>query len=231
MGTHLITGAGSGIGELVARELADRGEDLVLVARSEQRAADLRSAFPTATTVVADLGTTQLETALADHGPAPDRLDSIVHAAGVAELDTVENVAVATFLDTLLVNLVAPTVLTGWALPGLRAAAGTVVFVNSTAALVANPSWGVYAASKAGLKSVADSLRAEEAAHGVRVSTVMPSRTATPMQRSVREQEGGTYDVDTYLDPATVAAAILSVIDLPRDATVPELVLRPAPRS
>lgn len=230
MGTHLITGAGSGIGELVARALADRGEDLVLLARNEQRAADLRSAFPSSTTVVADLGSTELETALADHGPAPDHLDSIVHAAGIAELDTVENIAVADFLDTLMVNLVAPTVLTAWALPGLRAAGGSVVFVNSTSALVANPSWGAYAASKAGLRSVADSLRTEEAPHGVRVSTVMPSRTATPMQQDVRRQEGGTYDVETYLDPATVAGAIVSVIDLPRDASVPDIVLRPAPR-
>lgn len=230
MGIHLITGAGSGIGESVAHLLAERGEDLLLLARSEERATDLRSTFPEATTVVADLGSTELETALSDHGPAPAHLDSVIHAAGVAELDTVENIGTADFLDTLMVNLVAPTVLTGWVLPGLRAAKGSVIFVNSTSALVANPSWGAYAASKAGLKSIADSLRSEEAAHGVRVSTVMPSRTATPMQQDVRRQEGGTYDVAAYLDASTVAAAIVSVLDLPRDASIPEIVLRPSPR-
>ena len=86
MGTHLISGAGSGIGELVARQLADRGEDLLLVARNEQRAADLRSAFPTATTVVADLGSTELETALADENSV---LPGQVREMGAIYLDQI----------------------------------------------------------------------------------------------------------------------------------------------
>ena len=80
--------------------------------------------------------------------------------------------------------------LTRVCLPALRAARGTVVFVNSGAGLVAHPQWSAYAASKHGLRALADALRAEEQEHGVRVTTVFPGRTATPMQQRVHEQEG-----------------------------------------
>jgi short-subunit dehydrogenase len=125
------------------------------------------------------------------------------------------------------VNLTAPAVLTALLLPALRAAGGTVVFVNSSAGLVANAGWSAYAASKYGLRALADSLRAEEAGNGVRVTTVFPSRTATPMQEKVHEQEGRTYDASRWLRPETVVDSILHVLDLPPEATIPELVLRP----
>ena len=79
-------------------------------------------------------------------------------------------------------------------LPALRAARGTVVFLNSGAGLVAHPEWSAYAASKFGLRAVADSLRAEEAGAGVRVTSVYLGRIATPMQQKVHEQEGKDYD-------------------------------------
>ena len=85
--------------------------------------------------------------------------------------------------------------LTRLCLPAVRAARGTVVFLNSGAGQVAHPHWSAYAASKFGLRALADSLRAEEQAHGVRVTTVYPGRTATPMQQKVHQQEGKDYDL------------------------------------
>lgn len=229
MAVHLITGAGSGIGAAVAHLLADRGDELVLVARNAERAATLAETFPGARTLVAELASPDLEAALASV-PVPRRLDSVINVAGTTELELVADLTAASFLETLTVNLVSPVVLTRWALPALREARGTVVFVNSTAALTVNPRWSAYAAAKAGLRAIADALRAEEAAHGVRVTSVFPSRTATPLQQHVREQEAGAYDPSRYMDPATVAAQIVGVLDLPRDATVAEVVLRPPQR-
>jgi short-subunit dehydrogenase len=99
--------------------------------------------------------------------------------------------------------------------------------VNSSAGLQASPSWSAYAASKFGLRALADSLRAEEAGNGDRVTTVFPSRTATPMQEKVHEQEGRTYDASRWIKPETVAETILHVLDVPADATIPEVVVRP----
>ena len=112
-------------------------------------------------------------------------------------------------------------------LPALRQVRGTVVFVNSSAGLVAHATWSAYAASKFGLRALADALRAEEAGNGVRVTTIFPSRTATPMQEKVHEQEGRTSDASRWIQPRTVSDAVLHVLDLPRDATVPDITLRP----
>jgi short-subunit dehydrogenase len=224
MATHLITGAGSGIGASVAEALHARGDDLVLLARNDERAARLADAFPGSRTVVADLADPG---ALDRISGIPERLDSLLHVAGVVELAPVSELRTGDLRETLDVNLVAPALLTRACLPALRAAQGTVVFVNSAAGLSAGASWAAYAASKFGLRALADSLRAEEMGSGVRVTTVFPSRTATPMQEKVHEQEGRTYDSSRWINAETVAGTILHVLDLPRDATIPEVTVRP----
>lgn len=230
MKVHLVTGAGSGIGAVVARELHARGDELVLLARNEQRAQDLGREYDGARVVVADLADpSRLEGALAAAN-LPPRLDSVVHSAGVVDLATVEELSYADVRAQVDVNLVAPMMLTRACLPVLRAARGTVVVVNSGAGLNAHPGWSAYAASKFGARGFADALRAEEAAHGVRVTSVFPGRVATPMQEKVHEQEGADYDPERFVRPETVATAILGVLDLPRDATVPEIQVRPGPR-
>jgi short-subunit dehydrogenase len=227
MATHLVTGAGSGIGRVVAARLLERDDEVVLVARSADRAHDLRAEYPGATVLVADLAEAEQVESLA--GSLPDALDSLVNAAGVVDLGPVSELSAAVWEEQLAVNLVAPAVLTRIALPALRAARGTVVMVNSGAGLQAHPGWAAYAASKHGLRALADSLRAEEAEHGVRVSTVLPGRTATPMQEKVHQQEGREYDAAQWIRPETVADTIVHVLDLPRDATIPEIVVRPGP--
>ncbi|MEO5653627.1 MAG: SDR family NAD(P)-dependent oxidoreductase, partial [Marmoricola sp.] len=145
------------------------------------------------------------------------------------DLGAVADLGVEQWRHQLDVNLVAPAELTRRALPALRAARGTVVFVNSGAGLRANPQWAAYAAAKHGLRALADALRAEEAEHGVRVTSVYPGRTATPMQERVHDQEGKDYDAGQWIRPESVAASIVHALDLPRDATIPDLSLSPGP--
>jgi short-subunit dehydrogenase len=225
MATHLISGAGSGIGAALAEVLRQRDDDLVLLARSEERAHELAEVFSGAATLVADLAEPGTLASLR----LPDRLDSVVHAAGVVDLGTVAELSAQQWREQLDVNLLAPAELTRLALPALRAARGTVVFVNSGAGLRANPEWSAYAASKHGLRALADALRAEELGNGVRVSTVYPGRTATPMQQKVHEQEGKEYAAGDWIAPQTVADAIRHVLDLPRDATIPDVTVSPGP--
>jgi short-subunit dehydrogenase len=220
---HLLTGAGSGIGALLARALLDRGDEVHVVARSERRATELGEQLPGARPLVADLEHPESVESLR----LPERLDSVVHAAGVVALGTVADLSVQDWARQLRVNLVAPAALTRVVLPALRAARGTVVLVNSGAGLFAHPQWSAYAASKHGLRALADSLRAEEAPHGVRVTSVYPGRTATPMQEEVHRQEGKEYDASAWIQPQTVVDAVLHVLDLPGDATIPDLTIKP----
>ncbi len=251
MGTYLITGATGGIGAALAEMLADRGHDLVLLGRSPERLAEVAAALSggahartqvlvrngagapqapsgprgTVQTVAVDLSKPRrLEAALAA-ADLPGRLDGVVHSAGVVDLGPVAEAGADHWIDQLMVNLVSAAELTRLLLPALRAAAGHVVFVNSGAGLRANPGWSAYAASKHGLRALADSLRAEEPA--LRVTSVYPGRTATEMQRRVRAQEGRPYDPSEFADPATVARVILGALQTPRDATVTDVSVRP----
>jgi short-subunit dehydrogenase len=231
MTTYAITGAGSGIGRLLAERLHARGDRLVLVARDDARASDLAGAFPDAVTLVADLATPEtIAPALAAaSGGLPDPIDALIHAAGVVDLGAVADLPLEAWTSQLAVNLVAPAELTRALLPRLRAARGQILFVNSGAGLTAHADWAAYAASKHGLKALADALRAEEAPRGVRVTTVYPGRTATPMQEKVHAQEGAAYDAARWIDPASVVTAILTALDLPRDAVITDLAVRPGP--
>ncbi|GAA2397831.1 SDR family oxidoreductase [Actinomadura vinacea] len=256
MGMYLITGATGGIGAAVAGLLAERGHELILAGRSPDRLAALsgritsgthartqvlvreRNGEPgavrtttspgTARTITLDLNEPRrLEAALAEAG-LPDRLDGVIHSAGVVDLGAVAEQDADHWIDQLMVNLVSAAELTRLLLPALRAAEGHVVFVNSTAGLRANPKWSAYAASKFGLRALADSLRAEEPS--IRVTTLYPGRTSTEMQRKVHAQEGRVYDEDAFTDPATVARALVAALETPADAVVSELTVRPRGR-
>lgn len=227
MATHLITGAGSGMGAAVARRLAERGEELWLLARGADRARQLAERFPGARTLVGDLGEPERLSWALSHQELPQRLDSLQHVAGVVELGAVGDLTPKVWAETLAANLSGPAELTRLLLPQLRHARGHVVFVNSGAGLAANPQWGAYAASKHGLKALADSLRGEERTNGVRVTTVYPGRTATPMQEKVHRQEGRDYDPERWIDPESVAKTVLLALDLPRDAEITDLTVRP----
>jgi len=226
--THLITGAGSGIGAAVARRLLDRGDQLWLLARDAGRAKELAAAFPGARTVVGDLAEPERLSWALSHQGLPDRLDSLQHIAGVVELGRVGDLTPKVWNATLAANLVAPAELTRLLLPQLRLAKGHVLFVNSGAGLRANGEWGAYAASKHGLKALADALRWEESGNGVRVTSVYPGRTATPMQEKVHRQEGKDYDPERWITPDAVATTVLTALDLPRGSEVTDLSVRPA---
>jgi NADP-dependent 3-hydroxy acid dehydrogenase YdfG len=178
--------------------------------------------------VVADLASpSTLARALDDADLNLAKLDALVHVAGVIGLSSVADTTVEEWDRHLAVNLTAAAELTRILLPALRAAQGRVVFVNSTAGRSANPERAAYAASKFGLRALADSLRAEEIAYGVRVTTLYPGRVATPMQEQVCEEEGTVYDAGRFLSPEAVAETIMMVLDAPATAQLTELELRP----
>lgn len=220
----LVTGASRGIGAAVARALAP-GHDLLLGGRDQTALAALAAELPGSRAWPVELTDAA---ALAEATAGIERLDVLVHSAGVGLLGTVADTPAATWRRQFEVNVVAVAELTRLLLPALRAARGRVVLVNSGAGLAARPGWGSYAASKFALRAFADALRAEEAAAGVRVTSVHPGRVDTDMQRAVVAHEGGEYDPGSYLRPESVAGAVLLAVTAPPDAALTEMVLRPA---
>ena len=100
---------------------------------------------------------------------------------------------------------------------------GQIVFINSTAGFTARANIGQYAATKHGLRAIADSLRDEINGAGVRVLTVYPGRTATPTQERLHALEGKTYRPDRLLQPEDVASVVVHALCLPRTAEVTEI--------
>jgi NADP-dependent 3-hydroxy acid dehydrogenase YdfG len=220
----LVTGASGGIGAAVARALAP-GHDLLLGGRNAALLQELAYDLPGARPWPVNLTDAR---AVAEAVAGISRLDVLVHSAGVGLLGTVADTPADTWRHQFEVNVVAVAELTRLVLPALRAARGRVILVNSGAGRNANPGWASYAASKFALRALADALRAEEEATGVRVTSVHPGRTDTGMQREVVEQEGGRYRAREYLRPESVAAAVAHAVRAPRDAHVTEVVVRPA---
>jgi NADP-dependent 3-hydroxy acid dehydrogenase YdfG len=217
----LITGAGRGLGAAVARELAP-DHRLLLGARTPAGLESILAELPGATGWPVEL--TDYAAVAAATGPI-DRLDVLVHNAGIADLGTIAESSVRQWRETLEANLIAVAELTRLLLPALRAAGGHVVLVNSGAGLRANAGWASYAASKFGLRAFGDALRLEEPS--LRVTSVHPGRIDTDMQRAIVAGEGRAYEPDQFLRPETVARAIRTAIDTPRDAHPTEIVLRP----
>jgi NADP-dependent 3-hydroxy acid dehydrogenase YdfG len=149
----------------------------------------------------------------------------VVHCAGIVRPGRLADQPAQDFSDQFAVNVTAVAELTRHLLPALRAAAGTVVLVNSGSGLNARAPLASYAATKFALRGYADALRLDEPS--IRVSTIYPGRTDTGMQRVVRSAEAGEYRPSDYLQASTVAGVIVTVLALPADATVTELTLRP----
>lgn len=224
----VITGASSGIGRALALELAQRGARLHLLGRDETRLAEVarqaEAAGGAGEAHAFDLLDDRALAAFAE-ALAGEALDVLVHSAGGVRLGPLAEAPVADLDWQYRLNVRVPCLLTQLLLPGLRAAGGQVVFVNSGAGRSAKAEWGAYAASKHALKALADSLRAEEA--GLRVLSVYPGRTASPMQRWVHEMEGKPYDPERFVQPEDVAQQVVSALELPPRSSVEELVIRP----
>lgn len=220
----LVTGASRGIGAATARALAGTHE-VLLGGRDSAALEELSREIPGSTPWPVELVDYSAVSAAAEEF---DRLDVLVHSAGITELGALSELSTESWQRTFEINLFAVTELTRQLLPALRASAGHIVLVNSGAGLAAKPNWGAYAASKFALRGFADALRAEESGHDVRVTSVFPGRTATDMQRGVRQQEGGEFEPDRYLRPDSVASAIASAVHADADAHLTEIVLRPS---
>jgi NADP-dependent 3-hydroxy acid dehydrogenase YdfG len=156
-----------------------------------------------------------------------DHLHILVHSAGAIVLDQVEKASLEDLDRQYRVNVRAPYALTQLLLPMLRSCQGQVVFMNSSLWLNARAGVGQYAATKYALKAIADSLRDEVNAEGLRVLSVFPGRTASPMQAAVHQIEGRQYHPEHLMQPQDVASMVVSALTLPRSAEVTDISIRP----
>ena len=230
--TAVVTGASSGIGKAIAGKLAKGGTRLHLVGRDMERLEAAVKSFPQPRNKVqchqADLSDDDdLGQFVKTLKVKATSIDVLIHSAGVISLGSIESAPVEELDEQYRVNLRAPFVLTQALLPMIARPGGQIVFINSSVGLQARGNIGLYAATKHGLKALADSLRDEVNPEGIRVLSIYPGRTATPMQAAIYETEGWTYKPDALMQPEEVAEVVVNALGLPMTAEVTDIRIRP----
>lgn len=181
----LVTGASSGIGIALARELARHGHDLVLTARRaapmETLAGELRALGASVTVMPADLSRPGAAAGLAhDVSSRGVEIDVLVNNAGLGGLGRFDRMEFGRISEILQVNIVALTELTRCLLPGMVARGrGRIMLVSSVAGFQPGPRMAVYFASKAYVTSLGEALAYELRRTGVTVTVLCPGATDT----------------------------------------------------
>jgi NAD(P)-dependent dehydrogenase (short-subunit alcohol dehydrogenase family) len=225
-GIAWVTGASSGIGRALALALRREGMCVALVGRNVERLSE--AAGGGSRIYPADLADDRSLRALLEQFERElAAVDVLVHGAGAIALGAVEDAPVEQFDLQYRVNLRAPFLLTQALLPKLKRACGQVVFINSSAGLAGRAGAAQYSATKHGLKALADSLRDEVNASGVRVLSIFPGRVSTPMQEAILRGEGRPWKPERLMQPEDVAQAMVSALSLPRTAELTSLSIRP----
>lgn len=224
----LVTGASSGIGEVIARQLAQRGYDLVLVARSKDKlealATRLAADYGVETNVFpADLSkpdaAAKLVAAVAKAGLD---IDMLVNNAGVLEFGSFHETDKGKIDNILALNVQGLTSLLHAVLPQMVArGCGRVMNLSSISAFWPIPDLSTYAASKAYVLHLTESLSEEYKDKGITFTAVCPSMTETPMVADVRNEGGVTMPAMLIGDVEDVARDAIDACEKGQVVLVP----------
>ena len=230
----LITGASSGIGAGIARELAKAGAALMLGARRTDRLEELARELRDlgAKVAIRRLDVTDradvaafAQAAVAEFG----RVDVIVNNAGVMPLSLMSSLKVDEWDRMIDVNI--KGVLYGIAavLPQMTAqGSGQIINIASVGALSVSPTAAVYCATKYAVRAISDGLRQEH--DNLRVTCIHPgvveSELADTITDAVAAEAMKTYRA-IALKPDAIGRAVRFAIEQPDDVDVNEIVVRP----
>ncbi len=235
MKTWFITGAARGLGRALTEAALDRGDRVAAAARDTRELAKLAEAFGDLVLPVR-LDVTDraaVQDAVGAAREALGRLDVVVNNAGFGINGAVEEATESDVRSIFEANVFGALWVTQAALPHLRdQGAGHIVQVSSVAGVAAFPMIGLYCASKAALEALSESLAAEVAPMGVKVTLVEPGAMRTDWAHRSMRRAGGALEAyatqyearleamaDEFEgrspgDPARIAAAMLDLVDL-----------------
>ncbi|AGN88061.1 SDR family oxidoreductase [Enterobacter sp. R4-368] len=230
----VITGASSGIGEGMARELGNAGAKVLLGARRRERieaiAAEIRSAGGIAEARELDVTSRQsmasfVQAALDKWG----RVDVLINNAGVMPLSPLAAGKQDEWERIIDVNIKGVLWGIGAVLPVMQAqGSGQIINIGSIGALSVVPTAAVYCASKFAVRAISDGLRQESP--NIRVTCVNPGVVESELASTITHPETRAA-MDVYrsvaLKPADIARAVRQVIEAPESVDTTEITIRP----
>lgn len=238
----LVTGASGGIGEGIARALADIGMKVALVARRRERlnalAAELGQRGGTAMACAGDVGrecdVLDIFEAISTQWGA---VDVLVNNAGTGMMSTLESGQWQDWCDTLNINVAAPALCVREALRGMHAKDEAQIINLSSIYGHRDqvPNFSFYQASKFAVRALTDTLRAELAARNpggtrIRVGMISPGMVATEFRERASD---GKFKYESYFDkfkpllPSDIADAVLYMLSTPPHVQVQDILLSP----
>src|SRR5438132_9906742 len=223
----LVTGASSGIGAEFAKQLSERGYELILVARRAERLEQLASQLPSPAHVIAcDLANdaASLPGKIAAQG---HEVDVLVNNAGFGTHGHFTEIDPARDAELVRLNCEAVVTLTHAFLPGmLERRRGGVITVASTAGMQPIPYETSYSASKAFARTFSDALNGELRGTGVRALCVNPGPVPTEWQQVAGYAPGHLPPVPGKISAAQVAKESLRAFRRNRRSIIPGFVMR-----
>ena len=228
----IVTGAGSGIGAAIARDLGARGTKLVLFGRRGQllheRVVEIEAAGGTALAAAGDVREfADLERAANLALERWGRIDILVANAAIADFGPIAEADPELWRDVIVTNVLGVMFAVRAVLPHmLKAGSGHVVITASGSGRVTYVGEPAYVASKHATVAFADCLRLEVAPAGIRVSLIEPGLVETPLIHVYPEADALVPDV-VPLDPAEVATIIRFALERPASVDLFEIVVRP----
>jgi uncharacterized protein len=223
----LVTGASSGIGEQFARQLVEHGYRVALVARREDRLAQLAQELggpDRAVAIGADLTASEDRDRLASRiGELGAQVEILVNNAGYGIYSPFSEAGNGAELRQVRLLFEAPVDLMARFLPGMvERHRGAVINMSSTAGLQPLPFNAGYAASKAGLLYLSEAVHAEVEPHGVTVTAVCPG----PVPSGFQEASDAGYFAEklpkfTFVSPERVARDALRAADRGKISVIP----------
>ena len=209
----LITGASAGLGAEFARQLAKRGQRLVLVARRTARIATLADELGNARAVTADLSKANAAARLlADIAAAGEHVETLINNAGFGLGGRFAKLDAKRQREMIDLNVGALTDLCRAVAPGMIARkSGGIVNVASTAAFQPGPGMAVYFATKAYVLSLSEALHEELKPHGIKVSALCPGPTRTEFGAVAGFGDNGPVDRLAMDAPQVVAAGLFGL--------------------
>jgi NADP-dependent 3-hydroxy acid dehydrogenase YdfG len=230
-----VTGASSGIGEAIARELADAGCKVMLAARREEQlkslVQELGDNVAYHLTDVTDAKQVQaMAQATIDRF---GRIDVLVNNAGVMPVSPLIDLKIDDWNKAIDINI--RGVLHGIAavLPNMSdRGSGHIINIGSVASIHALPNFAVYCGTKFAVKAISESLR-KETLGKVRVTTIYPGAVESELMQSSNDEQtinqiASDFSEVSFISPTAISNAVHYAIAQPKEVAVNEIVVRPS---
>ena len=223
----LITGASSGIGKAIAKELSIHGYEVILTARNKEKlvkvSEEIKELGHTTHIIPCDISDENQVQNLFQESLKIGFVSSIINNAGFGKFSSIHNVKIEDWDNQINTNLRGAFLVTQKFVSNMmEKKEGNILFINSVAGKYGYPYSAAYVASKFGLKGFADSIRNELREYNIKVISIHPGAINTNFWDNLDSK----FNKDDMLNPNSIAKYAFQAINSDDDDVVEEIVIR-----